>query len=796
MNVNDLDTDSIRELYNLISRVQDKLGTSGSFDNDLTPWTFTEGKIAKGPGFSIGVPDGYTAVMDCDNRPFVIVRNSDVVADENEAYIDCDRIFYSKASGTEGLLEIADMIIPEYSWATRRATWADNIYKVDKEWLVQGKNCQCVACRMHQRPNVFEYSVFPIASDCFDGLRLTFYHQDDSMVDLADSNVLKLLATMRVNNGARFVAIERLDRYAARPGGDPDEIAVCLQRIALCVIEAMSKHMECDVAYARMCNPDASRGALESAGAESLVRSYEWAASYASRILDVCETQRSNLDEEKRRLLLGVCRLMIKAMIENVDDDIRKRPEYVIPQVLKDVQARCEALESSLDAPTGKGDRRVEQRPAPQNRSCHSTIERGREPEYVGGGNRIDAMAVMWLLYANKVFFKPGDITWDGSRHAIAGIQINAEAVDEIPILFEHREELMPGVVDLLADLEKDRELVVPVSQIHPQLRGALFNQDLTGITLVNLATIGSSLWIEYAGKESGVDFYRALVDARLASGIPHMDGLVARLIWDLRAYNEIEAPFKVKCIKSRSFDDGGALGEQDAILRSPVAGSHFDESLVDVSEKPDVHAVSGDEKKEGVRRLVQVLSAACQDMQDDSDVVMDVIEGSDAGESVVGADASMPSSDDDGANVAIPDMRDLEKEKENEEAARREAEAREEKLRAERRRRLKELEARWAELDASLNEMKRTIAGLENRRAKREMLDKERLSLRLELAKCGVLALRRKSVLQGQIDELTCRIDELKVGESRLDSLKDEAEQTESKMAEVRKAMEEIEKP
>ncbi len=69
----------------------------------------------------------------------------------------------------------------------------------------------------------------------------------------------------------------------------------------------------------------------------------------------------------------------------------------------------------------------------------------------MGCNGFIDAMAVMWLLYTNKVFFRPEDIAWDGTHHSLNMVQINATEVDDIPEFVERAKAGVQGVADLMS---------------------------------------------------------------------------------------------------------------------------------------------------------------------------------------------------------------------------------------------------------------------------------------------------------------------------------------------------------
>lgn len=207
-----------------------------------------------------------------------------------------------------------------------------------------------------------------------------------------------------------------------------------------------------------------------------------------------------------------------------------------------------------------------------------------REPYYGGYNNKFDHAAACWLLFADRVFFNDGEITWDGKHHAINGVQINTIYTNQIPVLMRLRNNYMPAFLDLMAEIEKDEGLIIPRNLIHPVVQKALPKGNLTGITLMNLQACSNAVMIA----QQAANEYFVIVDARVRSGIPDFTKLIGRLIWDLRAYNGVEAPFGVIVAGSHNIDANAFFGD-DMSLDKPVAGASG-EMLAMFTEKPVVH--------------------------------------------------------------------------------------------------------------------------------------------------------------------------------------------------------------
>ena len=196
------------------------------------------------------------------------------------------------------------------------------------------------------------------------------------------------------------------------------------------------------------------------------------------------------------------------------------------------------------------------------NPSAMWNIARDGEPIYKAANGTFDGDAASLLFAQDYVFFNPGEITWDGSRHGICGMQVNSGMLGGIPMLLANAQEYLTGIVDFLTGIEKDEGLHVPLDAIHPGLHDALCNSDLTPITLFNLQACARAYQIARSGDGST---YQVLLDTRLSRGIPDFYNLVARLIWDMRSYNGLNDPFEVLFASAVNFDANQCLEQFDA---------------------------------------------------------------------------------------------------------------------------------------------------------------------------------------------------------------------------------------
>lgn len=241
------------------------------------------------------------------------------------------------------------------------------------------------------------------------------------------------------------------------------------------------------------------------------------------------------------------------------------------------------------------------------------------EPNYVGPNGRIDAMAVAWLFANDYVFFNPGEVTWDGSAHGIAGIQVNAAQMDEIPVFVDNVQQLMNGVVDLLLTLESDAGIRVPRSAVHPALHDAIREGDLTALTLFNLQACAHALkfaqsndstardMIKMCGMEAVLDspaamdeVYSVLVDERLTRGIPDFYGLVKQMFASMRAYNDIDLPFVLIFVNARNFDADQCFECFDGMVDGAVSEAFHVEAYGQDWKRSDQPEDEGDPFIEG----------------------------------------------------------------------------------------------------------------------------------------------------------------------------------------------------
>ena len=231
------------------------------------------------------------------------------------------------------------------------------------------------------------------------------------------------------------------------------------------------------------------------------------------------------------------------------------------------------------------------------------------EPSYTGQNGKIDAFAVAWLFAEDHVFFNEEEITWDGRHHGIAGAQINAENIEEIPEFMGNANVYFGSMVEMLNYIESDESLRVPRESIHEALHDAIRVGDLTGLTLFNLMACARSFkfvtsqdghvrqdMIEMAGLENLFsadnaedNTYVVMADNRLTRGIPGFYSLIKNMVARMRLFNGKTLSFVVLFANVRNIDADQCLGQFDDMVSGACSEAiHVETSLNDQAN--DMH--------------------------------------------------------------------------------------------------------------------------------------------------------------------------------------------------------------
>lgn len=213
---------------------------------------------------------------------------------------------------------------------------------------------------------------------------------------------------------------------------------------------------------------------------------------------------------------------------------------------------------------------------------------------------------VTTVLSNNYIYFKEGDIEWDGEHHNMVGFEVDTNSGRELGLLsieaFGELPELkvfIDVILDLICLPEEDEGIRVPRNMIAEELHGVIREGDLTGMTLLNLAACNNAFTVQNPAKGSLVVLY----DANLSKGIPCFFDLIARMLWDLRttAYDGEERHFDVTFMAMRNFDFEQAIG--GPVERVP--GAQDNPNTIHVSEPPIID-LKGSESTSGASSVAK----------------------------------------------------------------------------------------------------------------------------------------------------------------------------------------------
>ena len=211
--------------------------------------------------------------------------------------------------------------------------------------------------------------------------------------------------------------------------------------------------------------------------------------------------------------------------------------------------------------------------------------------------HNVNPMLLLTLLADGYVFFRDTDISWERGHHVIRGMQASLPKIEELNAIahengFDSFAELGDRLVSFLLEIEKDKALVVPRDRVSKALYPIMFDGDLTGITLANLAASMAAFRV----LNDRPNNYTVVYDGTLADGIPHFFDLMCRLLWDLRlCMTSLKGtPFQVTFARCRNLDLSQLL--EGNVSR--VDGAQDDPFSVTVSEEPAIglEAVASEE--------------------------------------------------------------------------------------------------------------------------------------------------------------------------------------------------------
>lgn len=228
--------------------------------------------------------------------------------------------------------------------------------------------------------------------------------------------------------------------------------------------------------------------------------------------------------------------------------------------------------------------------------------------------HNVNPMLLLTLLADDYVFFQDTDIAWERGHHVIRGMRANLPKIEELNAIarengFDSFAELGDRLVSFLLEVEKDKALVVPRDRVSKALYPIMFDGDLTGITLANLAASMAAFKV----LNDRPNNYAVIYDGTLADGIPHFFDLMCRLLWDLRLCMASlrGVPFRVTFARCRNLDLSQLL--EGNVSR--VDGAQDDPFSVTVSEEPAI-GLEAVASKEPPAKAPSDLTSKCERLE------------------------------------------------------------------------------------------------------------------------------------------------------------------------------------
>lgn len=137
--------------------------------------------------------------------------------------------------------------------------------------------------------------------------------------------------------------------------------------------------------------------------------------------------------------------------------------------------------------------------------------------EVVNSNGKISALFVAGVLLGGDIFFFNDDeLPFDGNSHSLAGIQFNAATQGENPYIEDNIEVFVNGVAECMMYVEESESLKIDLSAAKLPIHRYFHNENITGITIMNLFCEGLLKLAESTDKTVIL-----LVDTRLINAIP-----------------------------------------------------------------------------------------------------------------------------------------------------------------------------------------------------------------------------------------------------------------------------------
>lgn len=168
---------------------------------------------------------------------------------------------------------------------------------------------------------------------------------------------------------------------------------------------------------------------------------------------------------------------------------------------------------------------------------------------YAGKNGKIDALIVA-RLFAEDVLFYPQEPLKRTENGLKSVVNFNLAKKDEHPLWQDHGISLHACLDDLIAELDNCKDLKLPKSKIHKKLSSALLDDQLTGLTFLNLMAFHM---VKIIDKEK--NRYLVFLDHNVVAGIPDAYSYTCKFIKFAREYNGVTGGFTVEFVLATVLD-------------------------------------------------------------------------------------------------------------------------------------------------------------------------------------------------------------------------------------------------
>lgn len=239
---------------------------------------------------------------------------------------------------------------------------------------------------------------------------------------------------------------------------------------------------------------------------------------------------------------------------------------------------------------------------------------------------------MLTLLSDDYVFFQDSEISWSKGHHVIKGLRVNSPKQRGLANIaaengFDDVNDLLDHFVAFMREVEKDKALVVPRDRVSKALYPIMFDGDLTGITLANLAASMAAFRV----LNDRPNCYTVVYDGTLADGIPHFFDLMCRLLWDLRlCMTSLKGvPFQVTFARCRNLDLSqllkGNVSRVDGAQNNPVSVTVSEEPIIGLeavaSKEPSVELEAA-KAEEPPAEAPSELTSKCEGLENALDLL------------------------------------------------------------------------------------------------------------------------------------------------------------------------------